>query len=105
MSVVYYFRCPKEWVNKFDFYPPTDYGIVVGTCLSLTVNNDGSYYMQLSPTVEEHDCYADVDWRDLYFGADYNESTLFGLLAVVERDESMFDKSQDKNDCVMSKES
>ena len=38
----------------------------------------------LSPTVEDNDMLFDVDWRDLYYGEDYNEELLDELEGLVQ---------------------
>lgn len=83
-SAVHYFIYPKEGLDEYgDFYGEEDYGNVVSACLSLTVEPDGEYYMQLSPTVEEDNALMDVDWRDLYEGIHYTIETVKSLLKVV----------------------
>ena len=38
----------------------------------------------LSPTVEDNDMLFDVDWRDLYYGEDYDEELLDELEGLVQ---------------------
>ncbi len=82
-GTVYYFIYPKEGMNEVEFYSEADYGNVVSTCVSLTVADDGNYYMQISPTIEEDDMLSDVDWRDLFLDENYTERTINELLRIV----------------------
>ena len=56
---------------------------VVSTCLAFFYNEDTAYFM-LSPTVEDNDMLFDVDWRDLYYGEDYDEELLDELEGLVQ---------------------
>lgn len=83
-ETVYYFTYPKEGMNEIDFYPEEDYGNVVGTCLSLTMLDNGDYYMQMSPTIAEDEMLSDVEWRDLYEDFNYDYLTVKNLLNLVK---------------------
>lgn len=83
-ETVYYFLYPK-CLDETEFYSEEDYGNVVGMCISLTVNDNGDYYVAMSPTVDEGDCLFDVDWRDLYEGINYSEDTVRFLLNMANK--------------------
>ena len=87
-NTVYYFVYPKEGMNEIDFYPESDYGNVVFTCISLTILDDGSYYMQMSPTVEDDNCYSDVDWRDLFPGINYGDDIVRKLIKIANKEKN-----------------
>ena len=80
---VAYFIYPKD-MSICEFYSEEDYGEVVSMCISVTKYEDGSCYMQASPTVREFDdageMLCDVDWRDLYEGIHYTDSAMNALL-------------------------
>ena len=76
---VYYFIYPKD-LGETEFYSEEDYGNVVSMCISLTMEDGGGFYMQMSPTVEEDDVLTDVDWRSLYLDINYTEDTIQQLL-------------------------
>ena len=76
---VYYFTYPKD-LGDTEFYSEEDYGNVVSMCISLTADDGGGFYMQMSPTVEEDDVFMDVDWRSLYLDRNYTEETVQQLL-------------------------
>ena len=82
-ATTHYFVCPKEWLNEHEFYLEEDYGNVVSTCLAFFYNEDTAYLM-LSPTVDDNDMLFDVDWRDLYYGEDYDEELLDELEGLVQ---------------------
>lgn len=56
---------------------------VVSTCLAFFYNED-TVYLMLSSTVEDNDMLFDVDWRDLYYGEDYDEELLDELEGLVQ---------------------
>ena len=87
-GTVYYFIYPKDGMDETEFYSEEDYGNVVFTCISLTVSDDGDYYMQMSPTVEEDNCFSDVDWRDLFPSVNYDESIVFELRKIANKEEN-----------------
>ena len=81
---VYYFTYPTDW-NEIRFSPEGEYvnecgGRVFGMCVSLSVYDDGSFYLAMSPTIETGDSLSDVDWRDLECGVNYTEDTVYRLL-------------------------
>ena len=56
---------------------------VVSTCLAFFYN-ENTVYLMLSSTVEDNDMLFDVDWRDLYYGEDYDEELLDELEGLVQ---------------------
>ena len=44
--------------------------------------------MQMSPTVEEDDCFSDVDWRDLFPGLNYDEGIVAELMKIANKEEN-----------------
>lgn len=82
--VVYYYTYPKELgALEFRYNEDTDEN-VVSACISLTLYDDGSYDMQISPTVEADDGLSDVGWFDLDEDVDYTEETVTTLLKMAE---------------------
>lgn len=84
-ETTHYFTYPKEKLEELDFYSENDYGNVVAACISLTVGQDGSFVMQMSPTVEEESGLFDVDWRDLYLGINYTQKTVSALKRLAKK--------------------
>ena len=86
-GTVYYFIYPKDGMDETEFYSEEDYGNVVFTCISLTVSDNGDYYMQMSPTVDEDDYLSDVDWRDLFPGINYDCGIVAELMKIANKED------------------
>lgn len=76
---VFYFIYPKD-LSETEFYPEEDYGVVVSMCISLTIFDGGDIMLQMSPSIQEEDRLVDVDWRDLFDGENYTDTTIELLL-------------------------
>lgn len=85
-GVVHYFIYPKDLGEvRFHFDDEYNENDIVSMCISLTVDEEGNYYMQISPTVDEDDALLDIDWQDLHLGHNYTEDTVNILLDKVQR--------------------
>ena len=44
--------------------------------------------MQMSPTVDEDDCLIDVDWCDFFSSVNYDDSIVFELIKIANKEKN-----------------